>query len=125
MKIRNGFVSNSSSSSFIIVGICNKSKIQALLKKIGWDSEKDDDWYDRIEEMFNSINHGQYEKDGLIYIWGSEKYPMYVGINPLPFLKADLTLSEIKGRLIKRFDDLGINIQEKDIDIDYGESCSE
>lgn len=57
MKIRSGFVSNSSSSSFVLMGFEYSEK--DLLKKIGYVSEDEDDWDDKfqaIEEYLRKLS---------------------------------------------------------------------
>lgn len=54
MKIRNAFVSNSSSCSFIILGV----KIQPPADLDDWEDRKRDDWYD---------NHWHIEGNGGLY----------------------------------------------------------
>jgi hypothetical protein len=56
MKIRQGFVSNSSSSSFLIYGACLNSKEMKLLKESFTEEQKEDidaegDWY--VTELFS------------------------------------------------------------------------
>ena len=49
MKIRSGFVSNSSSSSFVVIGCSLPKKLQKrLAEKLGVDVETDDWMYDGI-----------------------------------------------------------------------------
>ena len=55
MKIRNGFVSNSSSSSFVVIGCSLPKKLQKrLAEKLGMTSGDDNEWmYDgTVEEKF-------------------------------------------------------------------------
>jgi hypothetical protein len=71
MKIRNGFVSNSSSSSYLICGWNihledEKDKIIEIFKKLGIDYEEIDNIYEYIyDETYNSLIT---IKDNCLYI---------------------------------------------------------
>jgi len=53
MKIRNGFVSNSSSSSFLIYGICMSANDLESFEKMAEKMEEDGEYVD-IEEILNN-----------------------------------------------------------------------
>jgi len=79
MKIRNGFVSNSSSSSFCIYGVSiNKKELIEKMEKINkeiTEEDKEDIWsflYQEEKDLF--VSEGPYDYSGNIYIgksWSS------------------------------------------------------
>lgn len=92
MKIRHGFVSNSSSSSFCILGVSINSEE-----------------YDKIEEM------RLIKKTELDYTLGISDYDGYfAGFYP-DKMKEDETLLEFKNRLKAELDKVGINSDIKDM----------
>ncbi len=121
MKIRNGFVSNSSSSSFLIVGVDNFSdvRLSQLVERDG------------MEEGFGSYNNGK----TLVFLGGAyeydEKYnpvnyrPYYVGVEAEQALKDGRTVAELKKDFLEKTAALGVTFSEKEVDLHYGEISSE
>jgi len=100
MKIRQGFVSNSSSSSFIAVGIEDKDLLNKLVEAIlGFDLETTDDGekYDCLENLWT--DQGMVDKDGFT-IYFSDVRPFFVGLEAETLLIKDLRVSEIKQMFI-------------------------
>ena len=95
MKIRSGFVSNSSSSSFCILGVSVTSE-----------------QYDKV----NSVRYSNRTSDTLDAHCGiSDDSSYYIGYYPGK-MKDDETLSQFKDRMIAAFTDVGITVDKKDID---------
>ena len=99
MKIRRGFVSNSSSSSFCILG-----------------SEMDYETYSELEENEDKDLGNVLKEIGLEIVGRyDECYSMYIGLHPED-MKDEETLLEFKNRIregIKKFKEIyGISIKE-------------
>ncbi len=78
MKIRNGFVSNSSSSSFIVgfkKGLSNEEKEQLLLKKMGIINE-DSFFYNVAKEITECIINSEFikNKEKLLEEYGYDSF---------------------------------------------------
>jgi hypothetical protein len=100
MKIRNGFVSNSSSSSFVVygVGINSNSFAEILVKKgIIKSIEEFNENYDEI--LSNKVN--------LEYAYESDDY-LYLGLSP-ENANDDETFSNFKKRVAKKLKDIGVD----------------
>ena len=84
MKQRNGFVSNSSSSSFIIIGYKQNGPIEDIVKKIApqkyaqiKERYKDDDAKYAMEDAIYDCMHSGMGIEGLTYL--SDDGPGYLG----------------------------------------------
>jgi hypothetical protein len=116
VKVRNGFVSNSSSTSFLIVGIHDQITAEKLAKKDGC---KEMGWggYSEGKTMVFIGNEGGYD---------DEPYkPDYAGIEAETLLKQNRTVAEIKQIFVDKAALLGITIQPSQVDLHYGECSSE
>lgn len=108
MKIRNGFVSNSSSSSFVAVGIekhSNKKIFEDILNAIGapLGEYECDDFYPGEKyasaKLDDGAAYGTMETtngSNLCLYGGYEFY--FVGLDAFPLFEKDFKLSEIKKR---------------------------
>lgn len=121
MKIRNGFVSNSSSSSFLIVGV-SAYGIDNLSETI-----KEMAKADGCEEM----GWGGYSEGKTLVFLGGEGYddeeyaPDYAGIEVEQDLKNNKTIGELKQEFLDKVKALGFEIPEEYVDLHYGEVSSE
>ncbi len=109
MKVRHGFVSNSSSSSFLIVGI---------------DSYRHNELFEQIMELdhFNDEDYGygiSGHGDKFIY-YGSSYEPDYIGIDVAEMLET-MTLPAIREHVHNMFASYGIDVPIAMIDLHYGE----
>ncbi len=120
MKIRKGFVSNSSSSSFCIVGLgrtWQASKATRVIGKIskaaGWNEN-------------SYCSHGIWHADKLdtfddLEFLGDEEI-YYVGMGLKSMLQEGMTLGEMRTAFIELVDELtGLKIGPEEVDLHYGE----
>ena len=107
MKIRNGFVSNSSSSSFVIYGVClDEKKIFEMAKDTFYDlSDMDKDDLEDLDayELLNELLQLELYKDLFFASDGDGRY--YVGASYTDF-KDDETYLEFKDRIKQNLIDL-------------------
>jgi len=120
MKIRNGFVSNSSSSSFMAVGIdYYHPQFRNLLNALGFD----EDWR-QIEDLTkNGIQHvdfGQFRAPNGMYILNDDCN--FIGLDGEQLFRKNKTFSQAKTIFVKLCAELGILINKLDISIKTGET---
>jgi hypothetical protein len=107
MKIRNGFVSNSSSSSFCILGIVYSEDDLLSL----WNSKHPDDLCEDIWELENT-NHGEI----CVYRGIEEYYELYVIGKHVKSLDENKTIKEEKIETANQINEmLGTSLSKKDI----------
>lgn len=123
MKIRNGFVSNSSSSSFVVMGTRDKRVREAMEQKIELDNL--DVVYEELDKY--EIGYGLYSLDGIIFDCSCGENIYVVGVD----LESDeyddnITLGQIKDIAIDRIKTtLNIELTRDDLKIICDECSSE
>lgn len=134
MKIRAGFVSNSSSSSFCLIGVSNEDDIKALMEACGLKWVTGGEYPKLIQKSINNELDDGDDADQ----WGG-----YIKTNVLDFVMSDynpdnmigagigtsiletMTLPEARkyfASLVKK--ELGVTIHPKDVELISGE-CSD
>lgn len=104
MKIRNGFVSNSSTSSFCIIGTDDRFIIEQLANAEGKNFSDIDEW---------NFEYGCCEGK-VVKFYGNEETPLYCGI-PIEVFGENITIKEMKKQLVELIKTkLKINISVKD-----------
>jgi hypothetical protein len=113
MKIRNGFVSNSSSSSFCIIGVHN----EMLANDIADQLNIDDDWKEE------NLGYGVAETNDDVVFGGYDGEIYYAGFNAEPLLET-MTLPQAKEKVVEMFKERNIDVNLASIGFHYGELSS-
>lgn len=104
MKGRVGFVSNSSSSSFVVVGLPSRRIFNRLLESANLTEERLWDWDSNL-----CIDHGQYRVNGIDIIWGEDDDPI-IGLDISSRFQKGHGFKRIYKELITALDKMGIQL---------------
>jgi hypothetical protein len=118
MKIRKGLVSNSSSSSFCIIGIAGDF-VDTIAERAGFDI---DDHYLSYGE-WTQVDGKPIEYKDFLFLGNYEID--WIGFSAPEKLAEEKTLSEIKHEFIRAiFENFNISIPFDEVGFYYGEICS-
>ena len=111
MKLRYGFVSNSSTTSFCIIGV-DDTHAQELLKACGYNME----WYqDTVSQGIARDPHT------LLAFYGNYNDLWYVGVDAETLLD-DKTYPEARKWFVKYVESMGVDLEIGNVKLYYGEA---
>ena len=121
MKTRQGFVSNSSSSSFIVVGVSDEDFCSKLLAamKIYMDRDNPVEGWVEYEPGFGVHEGKPFD------VIGSYDYVSYVGFDIESDLKKGTSLNLLKKKFVELAKKIGVEVPISKVDLHYGASSSE
>jgi hypothetical protein len=98
MKLHTSFITNSSSSSFIVIGT--------------------DKYNDQFMEKGN-IKSELYSEFELVFTYDGDE-DGYISINDVPKLLSEMTIPQVKQYFVQKAKEHGIDIDVKDVEFTYG-----
>jgi hypothetical protein len=113
MKIRSGFVSNSSSSSFVMIGVQLNSEQEDVLKKYVEENTEYENFWDFVYESddfkLETSGEGDYEGVYGIYLASGSEYEFPA--TDISFSK----LNEYADKVVNELDKFGIMVDEEEV----------
>lgn len=127
MKFKGGFISNSSSSSFIAVYTKNGDVIAQFLSHLGFSSEEE--FCEALYEGDPNVRETSYgiyrHVPSELEIYASCGEVHWIGLDVEAMLASDMKVSECKQEVIKMFTRLGVKLTSEDLEFRSGECSSE